>query len=191
MSSINLTKFSTIHLLKRLGRRQLYSTKVQDTLIGVKFQSTEDIDQFFERNKWNGKKLLLDNETNLNGTRLSKSVEPSNEMIFKLLKLSGLSQRDVDLEEIQNTLKKQIQFIDILQNIELTEKETLYDTNNARLLPREKVPLKYNDLLELIEKQKENVQPNEISGTWKPTSLASKSMNGYYILEQGLIKNRK
>lgn len=191
MSSINLTKFSTIHLLKRLGRRQLYSTKVQDTLIGVKFQSTEDIDQFFERNMWNGKKLLLDNETNLNGTRLSKSVEPSNEMIFKLLKLSGLSQRDVDLEEIQNTLKKQIQFIDILQNIELTEKETLYDTNNARLLPREKVPLKYNDLLELIEKQKENVQPNEISGTWKPTSLASKSMNGYYILEQGLIKNRK
>lgn len=191
MSSINLTKFSTIHLLKRLGRRQLYSTKVQDTLIGVKFQSTEDIDQFFERNMWNGKKLLLDNETNLNGTRLSKSVEPSNEMIFKLLKLSGLSQRDVDLEEIQNTLKKQIQFIDILQNIELTEKETLYDTNNARLLPREKVPLKYNDLLELIEKQKENVQPNEISGTWIPTSLASKSMNGYYILEQGLIKNRK
>lgn len=191
MSSINLTKFSTIHLLKRLERRQLYSTKVQDTLIGVKFQSTEDIDQFFERNMWNGKKLLLDNETNLNGTRLSKSVEPSNEMIFKLLKLSGLSQRDVDLEEIQNTLKKQIQFIDILQNIELTEKETLYDTNNARLLPREKVPLKYNDLLELIEKQKENVQPNEISGTWKPTSLASKSMNGYYILEQGLIKNRK
>ena len=191
MSSINLTKFSTIHLLKRLGRRQLYSTKVQDTLIGVKFQSTEDIDQFFERNMWNGKKLLLDNETNLNGTRLSKSVEPSNEMIFKLLKLSGLSQRDVDLEEIQNTLKKQIQFIDILQNIELTEKETLYDTNNARLLPREKVPLKYNDLLELIEKQKENVQPNEIIGTWKPKSLASKSMNGYYILEQGLIKNRK
>lgn len=191
MSSNNLRKFSAIRLLKILKRRQLYSTKVQSSTIGVMFKSQENINKFFETNLWNSGKVLLDNQFTPNGTESSKAINPSNELIFKLLKLSGLSQKDVDLEEIRNTLKKQIQFINILQNIELTEKETLYDTNNARLLPRENVSLKYDDLLELIEKQKNSVQPNEISGSWKPTSLASKSMNGYYVLEQGQIKNRK
>ncbi|KAK5778358.1 hypothetical protein RI543_004019 [Arxiozyma heterogenica] len=155
------------------------------------FKSQEDINKFFETNFWNSEKVLLDNQSTPNGTKSSKAINPSNELIFKLLKLSGLSQKDVDIEEIRNTLKKQIQFINILQNIELTEKETFYDTNNARLLPRENTSLKYDNLLELIEKQKGSVRPSEISGSWKPTSLASKSMNGYYVLEHGQIKNRK
>ncbi|KAK5962349.1 glutamyl-tRNA(Gln) amidotransferase subunit F PWA37_000392 [Arxiozyma heterogenica] len=191
MSSNNLRKFSAIRLLKILRRRQLYSTKFQSNTIGIMFKSQEDINKFFETNFWNSEKVLLDNQSTPNGTKSSKAINPSNELIFKLLKLSGLSQKDVDIEEIRNTLKKQIQFINILQNIELTEKETFYDTNNARLLPRENTSLKYDNLLELIEKQKGSVRPSEISGSWKPTSLASKSMNGYYVLEHGQIKNRK
>lgn len=189
MSSIKWTKIPTTQISKLRWKKQLYSTKIQGDTIGTKFHSKEDINKFFEANKWDGRKLLLDNESNLTESQVSKAIKPSDEMIFKLLKLSGLSQKDVDLEGIRHTLRKQIQFINILQNVKLTEKETQYDTNNARILPHESKPLKYDDLLDLIEKQKYNRQPNEISGSWKPTPLASKTRNGFYILKLGLIKN--
>lgn len=75
-------------------------------------------------------------------------------MIFKLLKLSGLSWKKNDLEEICHILRKQIQYIDILQNVKLTENDVRYDTNSAYLLPRKNAPLKYNYLSEFIEKKK-------------------------------------
>lgn len=92
-------------------------------------------------------------------------------------------EKNVDLEDICHTLRKQIQFIDILQNVKLIENKARYDTNNAHLLPRKNASLKYNDLLEFIEKQKNNKQSIETSKSWKQASLVLKSMNDYYLLE--------
>lgn len=191
MSRSGLYRSRVNQLVKGLQKNRFYTTqnKGEGARIGSQLNSKEDIDTFLRSNKWDGQELLQNSKHD----KATKVVTqpPSDNEIHKLLKLSGLSQKNIDLEEIRATLSNQIQFIDLLQNVSLTEEELNYNTNNARLLPREVKPLKYADLLELIETQKKNKQESEISGSWNPTSLAAKSVNNYFILEKGLLKNRK
>lgn len=189
MSRGGILKSSVSQLLKYLQKERLYSTQKKGGRIGSKLESKDDINALLRSNKWDGQELLQNSKDN----NFAKSTTklPSDDEIYKLLKLSGLSHKNIDLEEIKVTLSNQIQFIDLLQNVSLTEEELKYNTNNARLLPRNVKPLKYVDLLKLIKTQKKNKQKSEISGYWNPTSLATKSVNNYFILEKGLLKNRK
>ncbi len=181
-------KTRSVHIVNCLLKQRFYTIQNKGARIGTKFESKQDIDDFLDSNKWDGQELLQ-SSTECDPSKVP-TAPPSDEMIYKLLKLSGLSQKGIDMEEIRTTLTNQIQFIDLLQNVPLSEEEQKYDTNYARLLPRDNKPLKYNEILKLIETQKKNKQGSEISGSWNPTSLATISVNNYYILKKGLLKNR-
>lgn len=166
-----------------------YCVMTKGAEIRSKFQSKADIADFFEDNTWDGHTLLKPEEHT--ASAMDTTEVPSDETIHKLLKLSGLSRKGVDMEKTRATLANQIKFINILQSIELTDKESKYDTTDARLIPRNSKPLKYDDLVGLVDAQKNGKQGSEIAGSWNPTSLASKTSNNYFVLEKGLLKNRK
>ena len=122
--------------------------------------------------------------------REGKLELPSVDVVKKLLRLSGLPLEGAKIEEIQLRLAKQLSFINKLHNIPVEgEKHTKeYD---ARLMQRETRQLSYAKLLEGIKYQKQDAELGEVSGSWKPTGLAVESKNGYFVVKEGLLKNRK
>lgn len=186
MASISVFKGILLTGLKE--SKCYYTTRAKHiTKVGNKFKSIHDINDFLEENKWDGEDLLNGDKTLIN----KKSAKPNDELVFKLLKLSGLSREGADIEKIKEILTHQIQFIDILQKIPLTAEELHYDTNYSRLLPRNSKRLTYDDLIRISKEQKNNKQESEVSGDWNPISTATKSENNHFIIENGLLKNRK
>lgn len=137
--------------------------------VGTPFKSIREVRKHLEKN------------TETEPLVGSEKVEVNDVLVFKLLRLSGLSPKQVDLPEIKSCLSKQIEMVNVLQSISLPEGEE-FDLQKARLLPRETKPIKYAKLLQLIKEQK--AQDDEVSGFWGATSLTDTSQNGYFVVNK-------
>ena len=162
----------------RVLHPRFYSSRVT---IGAKFTSIDQITEFIDKNSWSIEKYL-----NIDSIQAGADNElPSRETVYKLLRLSGLpADSSVDIKPIQRRLGKQLKFIKKLQSIPL-ENENV-DTRYARILPRHTKQLTYDELLNTIRYQKEHKHEDEISGSWKPSSRAVLSQNGYFVVNKDL-----
>ncbi|KAH3900860.1 glutamyl-tRNA(Gln) amidotransferase subunit F SCDLUD_002315 [Saccharomycodes ludwigii] len=164
--------------------------RFKSSSVGPEFKSIEEIEQYLkpESCEWSVNDFLKVDES-----QQSNMVIPSNQDISRLLKLSGLPQISSaeKLEKIRKNLSTQISFINKLHSVELSNDKT-FKPQHARILPRETKKLTLDDLKNQIETSAVNKEAlGEISGYWDPTSLASISKDGFYVVREGLIKNRK
>lgn len=177
-----LCKIHTVSGFNRLGSHRLASTG--GAKIGKKFENMHQIKNYISKPVWSVHEYL---DTNV---REGKLELPPVDAVKKLLRLSGLPLEGAKIEEIQLRLAKQLSFINKLHNIPV-EREEHTKEYDARLMQRETTQLSYAKLLEGIKYQKQDAELGEVSGSWKPTGLAVESKNGYFVVKEGLLKNRR
>lgn len=148
-------------------------------LIGLKFQSFNEIKEYiFKDNCCTNEYLSQLEQAKDRGLPVA-----SRETVLKLLKLSGLPSKGADVEGIQETLNKQISFINILHDTDLDDS---LDVKETRLLRRKSPPLSYQDLIAKIN----DGQNSDSSGSWDSTSRATMSKNGYFIIREEFLTGR-
>lgn len=156
----------------RLVSGRFCSSKVS---VGARFQSIDQIKEYLEKPTWSIEEYLgADNDT--------KEDIPSKETVLKLLQLSGLPSVNVNIEDIQERLTKQVLFIKKLQESPIEDENI--NTQFARLMPRETKALNYKNLLNKIEQQKDGKFDDEISDSWDSLSQSSKVKNGYFVVDK-------
>ncbi len=101
----------------------------------------------------------------------------------RLLELSGLEANPEKYDELISILKSQVVFIDQLHSIPDSDIE--YTATQSSLNK-----LTLQDIEQSIENQKPDVAKGEVPESWDPLSLAKESLNGFYIVREGLIKNK-
>ena len=155
---------------------RLYSSRAK---VGEKFRSKKEVMEYLGQQTWSVDEYLAD----------STSEElPSEADVRKLLKLSGLPVDGNDLERIRVRLGKQLSFIDKLHRIPIEDEKTI-DECQARLMPRNEVPISYDSLLQKIATQKKDPELGEVEGSWDSTSLAQMKENKYFVVRGGLMHN--
>ncbi|CAI4062404.1 glutamyl-tRNA(Gln) amidotransferase subunit F SKDI_07G3510 [Saccharomyces kudriavzevii IFO 1802] len=164
------------------GSHRLAST--EGARIGKKFENMNQIKDFLSEPVWSVHEYLA---TNVGEEKLKL---PPVEVLKKLLRLSGLPLEGADIEGIQMRLAKQLSFISRLHNIPVNGEEEMKEYD-ARLMKRKTTRLSYEKLLEGIDHQTQDVELGEVSGSWKATGLAAESKNEYFLVKEGLLKNRK
>ncbi|CAI4038796.1 hypothetical protein SMKI_06G1440 [Saccharomyces mikatae IFO 1815] len=164
------------------GSQRLASTG--GAKIGKKFENMDQIKNYLSQPVWSVREYLRV------GVKEEKLELPSVKAVKKLLRLSGLPLEGADIEGIQMRLAKQLSFINKLHSIPV-EGEEHKKEYNARLMQRKTRQLSYAGLLEGIRHQTQDVELGELSGSWKPTGLAAESKNVYFVIKEGLLKNRK
>ena len=112
--------------------------------------------------------------------------------VLKLLKLSGLPSKCASIPVIQQNLSKQLDLINKLHTFspENSQDGIKLDPNHARIMPRSTHKLTYKELMEKIEYQKQNKDPElgEVEdGSWNATETTSISRNGYFVFRHGFI----
>lgn len=163
-----------LRLIKPLQYYRYSSNKVS---VGPEFKSMEEIKQYLDTPTWClGEYLKTEgsSQTITDGQKL-----PSVDTVKKLLKLSGFDSENANISEIQQRLAKQLIFLENLQRAPLDDSSD--NTAFARVQPRTTKPLKYKDLLQKIEDQKNNKFEDEVSGSWDPLTNTTKSKNGYFV----------
>lgn len=163
----------------RLGTRQ-YGQKVS-ARVGPKFRNLTEIKDYLARPCWSvAENIQISSKE---GMRIVPKAT-----VEKLLKLSGLPIKDV--EGFQQKLGRQLAFIDQLQSLPVGEN---VDPSHARMMKREPVPLEFDQLMESILQQdlQKSKDLGETENSWKCTDLAAIKENGFYVLREGLLKNRE
>ncbi|CAI4063504.1 hypothetical protein SUVZ_07G3370 [Saccharomyces uvarum] len=168
--------------INRLGSHRLASTG--GAKIGKKFENMGQIKDYLSEPVWSVHEYL--------GTNVEESALklPPVKLVKKLLRLSGLPLEGADIEGIQMQLAKQLSFVNRLHDIPV-EDGTGVEEYGARLMPRKTTLLNYKMLLEAVKHQKQDADIGEVSGSWTATGLAAESKNGYFVVREGLLKNRK
>ncbi|QID85166.1 glutamyl-tRNA(Gln) amidotransferase subunit F [Saccharomyces pastorianus] len=168
--------------INRLGSYRLASTG--GAKIGKKFETMDQIKAYLSEPVWSVHEYL--------GTNVEENTLrlPPVELVKKLLRLSGLPLEGADIEAIQMQLAKQLSFVNRLHNIPV-EDRTSVEGYDARLMPRQTTKLNYRMLLDAVKHQKQDADIGEVSGSWTATGLAAESKNGYFVVREGLLKNRK
>lgn len=141
--------------------------------LGAPFKSVKEV-----------RERLLTESTALGQIKAMETAEKESvddALVFKLLRLSGLNPRQVDLDEIKSCLERQMQLVNVLHSVPLPEGAT-FDLQRARLLPRDTKPIKYKELLQLIKDQEP--KDDEIEGFWDATSLTDSVQNGYFVVNK-------
>lgn len=158
---------------------RFYSLKAK---VGDRFQSKKEVLEYLQKETWSVDKYLADSDD-------QSLLLPSVGEVRKLLKLSGLPIEGNDLERIRERLGKQLGFISKLHRIEIEEENSVEETQ-ARLMPRNEVPLSYDDLLDKINEQRKDPELGEVEGSWDATGLAQMEDNKYFVVRGGLMQNR-
>ncbi|CAR23277.1 glutamyl-tRNA(Gln) amidotransferase subunit F [Lachancea thermotolerans CBS 6340] len=163
----------------RLPRR-FYAQKTR-VVIGPRLKNLDEIKEYLGKPTWSVEKYL---QSSSNG----ETQPPSRETVEKLLKLSGLPNENVEM--FQATLGKQLAFINKVQSLPVDES---LDPSHARIIDRNSEALDYESLSCSVEQQEteKDSKMGEVGGSWDGTGLAAISENGFYVLREGLLKNRK
>lgn len=157
---------------------RLYSSNAAS--IGPKFQTKEQVKEYLSKASWSIEDYLPKNSA-------TEEQLPPKETVERLLKLSGLPSQDIS--EMQRRLANQLAFIDILHDLPVPDGT---DASNARSVPRTGKPISYDQLLELSENETDKDESlGERSGSWESTKLSQISKNGYFVVREGLMKDRK
>ncbi|EJS43684.1 YGR102C [Saccharomyces arboricola H-6] len=181
-NGIRLCRIPVANGLSRICSHRLASTGRVE--IGKKFENMDQIRDYLSEHVWSVHEYL---GTNLGEENLEL---PPVDFVKRLLRLSGLPLEGADIEGIQMRLAKQLSFINRMHNIPVAGKESMKEYD-ARLVQRETAQLSYENLLEAIACQEQDAEIGEVSGSWKATELAAESKNGYFVVKEGLLKNRK
>ncbi len=160
--------------IKNIRGIRFQSTSVN---IGEKFKSKQELNQYLSTPSWSINELLTPSKQSKRADSIdSKTVE-------RLLELSGLEANPEKYDELISILKSQVVFIDQLHSIPDSDIE--YTTTQSSLSK-----LTLQDIEQNIENQKPDVSKGEVPESWDPLSLAKESLNGFYIVKEGLIKNK-
>lgn len=173
--------------------------QIKQAKVGEALKSIEEVKGFLNQYAWSVQDLVSPQE--------EKPQElPNTNEIQKLLRLSGLpqiepgSKGDKELQEIRKNLATQITFINKLQSIELPD-EANVNPKHARIMPR--TPLKSYTLQDLLASTQSRSPMatqdlGEQTNSWDSTSLASNTKSlpesgkhRFFVLREGLIKNRQ
>jgi len=166
---------NTFKYIRHARGIRYHSTNVK---IGSPIQSKEELDQYLSSPSWSVEEFL-----NTSGTSESKRANSIDETTVKrLLELSGLEANEERYADLVSILKSQVVFIDHLHSIPDNE---ITDTSSIK--PNLKA-LTLEDLEKSISTQQPSVEKGEVSDSWDPISLAKESLNGQYIVKEGLIK---
>ncbi|CUS23592.1 LAQU0S10e03994g1_1 [Lachancea quebecensis] len=160
--------------------RKFYSQKTR-VIVGPRLKSLAEIKDYVGKPTWSVEEYLQTSST-------SKAQPPSRKDVEKLLKLSGLPNENVEV--FQATLGKQLAFINKVQSLPVDES---LDPSHARIIDRNPEALDYESLSHSVGQQEaqKDKEIGEVGGSWDSTGLAAISENGFYVLREGLLKNRK
>lgn len=149
--------------------------------IGRKIESSQELDTFFENSTWSTSEFLIKEKL---------PIEISNEVLDRLLELSGLS-KEISLTErtaIIESLTEQLNFITKLHNVTLPDNSSTI----TRLVDDKSVePLTFDKLMENISNTTPDLSKGEIENSWNPISLASEHEKDYFRVKEGLLKKNK
>ena len=104
-------------------RRVCRSYSSVSSKIGARFVSAKEIDSYLSKVSWNIQDYVP--------TRVDKRLLPAKETVIRLLRISGLPERD--LGPVQRRLANQLSFIDHLHSLPVDES---INANHARILHR-------------------------------------------------------
>lgn len=153
--------------------------------VGKPFKSLDEVKQYLSESSWSIADML---ETPASKTEAVKGT-PTDAEVKQLLALSGFPIKGTDIEDIKLKLIKQLSFINTLHNTPVDDKNL--NENYARLLPRQNIPLTYDSLLQNIKKIKQEEETGEVFDSWDATSLSQTSKDHFFVVKQGLLKDRK
>ncbi|SCV03097.1 LAMI_0H05446g1_1 [Lachancea mirantina] len=152
---------------------RLFSIKV-----GPKLDNLEDVKNSFAYPTWDIKQYIASGED-------IERQKPSEEVITKLLKLSGLPLQNLD--EFREKLGEQLAFLNKLHGVEVEED---VDASHARLVERCTEPIGFGSLVQKLEvEQKKDVNLGEISGSWNCVGNADIEKDGFFVLRNESAKN--
>ncbi|GMM32048.1 glutamyl-tRNA(Gln) amidotransferase subunit F [Martiniozyma asiatica (nom. inval.)] len=158
--------------------RRLYSASV-----GPKFKDFNTLKTFLNSPTWSTRSLLPSLST--------REHHVPDQVIDNVLSLSGLS-KNISIEErdkIKLSLGDQLHFLSSLSEASVKDSENskkiyrLVDDNNDDYLT-------FEQLIEQVGKLEPDITKGEVESSWKPTSLARHVEDEYYVVNEGLIKNK-
>ncbi|CCH43173.1 hypothetical protein BN7_2720 [Wickerhamomyces ciferrii] len=146
--------------------------------IGQPFKSQQELSNYLSnpQSNWSIQELL----SNAGPEIISKRADGiTRKTVDKMLKLSGLQANPEEYDELIQILKSQVMFIDHLHAVPELEVK-------AGQVGK---PLGLNEIYEQIEQLEGSEDKGELEN-WDPLSLTNDSLNGQYIIKEGLIKNK-
>ncbi|AMD20695.1 HDL049Cp [Eremothecium sinecaudum] len=146
--------------------------------VGRKFANKTDVVEFFSKSTWKSEDYLPKD-----GQKLQL---PTEKEVKKLLRISGLPSDN--WKKAQQKLANQLSFINHLQEVEV---DNTIDPTHARILPRTVKPLSHTELQDFAEKQPKDASLGEISGSFDGSKLSTISEDGYFVIREGLLNDRK
>lgn len=150
------------------------------------FKSVEEVKQYLSKSTWSITEMLEPPGPNADNVR----GIPSDSEVKQLLSLSGFPVQSSNIEDIKQKLIRQLSFINTLHNTPLDEEDKNLSENYARLLPRQNIALSYDDLLHKIENIQPDLETGEVLDSWDATSLSQISKDNFFVVRQGLLKDR-
>lgn len=114
-----------------------------------------------------------------------------SQVVDSILDLSGLSKEipSTQLANLQKGLQNQLAFINSLSSVELNpppgdsiKLTRLVDDNSSQYLT-------FDQLQEQIQNLKQDPAKGEPDNSWNVTGLAKETEDGYFVVNEGLIKN--
>lgn len=149
-----------------------------NTKIGSRITTDHQVDELINKKSWDIREYVP--------TSLDTELLPPKETVIKLLKISGLPAKNIEQTRVR--LANQLSFINILHGLPVDES---INPNHARIMDRKPKALDYKSLLQRIEKQEKSEELGEISGSWDSTQQAKLTKDRFFILREGLLRNRE
>lgn len=155
------------------------STYRRTGVVGPKFENIHQVEAYLSKSFWTIEDLLPRYD-------ITKENIPSEETVKSLLKLSGLPMQN--LKDMQLKLANQLSFINTLHNLPVDE---TIDANHARIMIRHPKPLSFNDIEMATSKEMQKDESlGEVSGSWDTVECSKIHENGFFVVREGLIRNR-
>ncbi|KAL3230725.1 Glutamyl-tRNA(Gln) amidotransferase subunit F, mitochondrial [Nakaseomyces bracarensis] len=170
-----------------LAARRLHIRGIRCYSVGSSFKTIEQVKQYLSQPTWSITEML---DSQMPSSDVSGSM-PSDAEVKQLLALSGFPVKGTNIENIKQKLIRQLSFINTLHNTPLNENDKNLSENYARLLPRQNIALSYDDLLHKIENVSPDQETGEVFDSWDATSMSQISKDNYFVVRQGLLRDRK
>ncbi|KAJ9571502.1 Hypothetical protein J6897_01971 [Nakaseomyces glabratus] len=173
--------------MSRFMIRAVFFRRYTAATVGKPFRNVAEVKQYLAKQTWSIDEILHGVDTG----KAAKQGVPTEDEVRKLLALCAFPVEDADLQDSKRILVKQLSFINKLHETSVDDQDKNLDENYARLLPRQNKALTYDDLLKKIDDIKQDEATGEPTGSWDSTGLAKMRKDNYFIVRQGLLKNRK
>ena len=160
---------------------RFHSTEKPSSTIGRKLERAKEIEEYFGTSTWSTKELL---------EREEDTEECVNrEMLEKLYDLSGFTKRSLgeNEESLKESLVNQLDFITKLKKVEVRES----GDNITRLIDdKNTTVITFDSLMKAIDSTTQNLSKGEVENSWNPLSLSKLRENNFFVVKEGLHKDK-